>query len=87
MRTFAYFISSGARGNAKPKECSNCEGHGFQYVQRSVRVLALPQLDHIFSLTVQMGGAVLGSTRIKCPSCEGKGTKIREKDRFALRRA
>lgn len=29
-------LSTGARGNAKPKPCSNCEGKGWSYVQTPV---------------------------------------------------
>lgn len=54
---------SGARGNAKPKECTRCEAKGWIFTQ------------------TQIGPSQYGNMRTKCPECDGKGSKLREKDR------
>ncbi|KAI6025591.1 hypothetical protein F5J12DRAFT_809038 [Pisolithus orientalis] len=54
---------SGARGNAKPKECSRCESKGWIFTQ------------------TQIAPSQYGTMRTKCPDCDGKGSKLREKDR------
>ncbi|KAG6333685.1 hypothetical protein ID866_5403 [Astraeus odoratus] len=54
---------SGAKGNAKPKECTRCEAKGWVFTQ------------------TQIGPSQYGTMRTKCPECNGKGNKIREKDR------
>jgi DnaJ-class molecular chaperone len=40
--------SSGARGNAKPKECVNCEGKGWTFIQTQVRCFTI--FDRFFGL-------------------------------------
>ncbi|KAI6122172.1 hypothetical protein EDD16DRAFT_1894626 [Pisolithus croceorrhizus] len=54
---------SGARGNAKPKECSRCDSKGWIFTQ------------------TQIAPSRYGTMRTKCPECDGKGSKLREKDR------
>lgn len=31
---------TGAKGHAKPKQCSKCEGQGWTYIQSQVRVIS-----------------------------------------------
>ncbi|KAL4066704.1 hypothetical protein J3A83DRAFT_4098420, partial [Scleroderma citrinum] len=56
-------IRSGARGNAKPKECIRCDAKGWIFTQ------------------TQISPSRYGNVRTKCPECDGKGSKLREKDR------
>ncbi|KAF8624538.1 hypothetical protein AX15_005845 [Amanita polypyramis BW_CC] len=54
---------SGARGNAKPKPCSTCDGKGWAFTQ------------------TQIGPSRFGTLRSHCYDCNGRGEKLKEKDR------
>ncbi|KAF8348870.1 hypothetical protein F5887DRAFT_948092 [Amanita rubescens] len=54
---------SGARGNAKPKPCSTCEGKGWTFTQ------------------TQIAPSRFGTSRATCHDCNGKGERLKEKDR------
>ncbi|KAJ4480078.1 hypothetical protein J3R30DRAFT_3468087 [Lentinula aciculospora] len=54
---------SGAKGHAKPKQCSTCEGSGRTYVK------------------TKLAGGQMAVSPQKCEDCNGKGEKLREKDR------
>ncbi|KAI0787817.1 DnaJ-domain-containing protein [Fomes fomentarius] len=54
---------TGAKGSAKPKQCTKCEGKGWTMV------------------TTSTGPQRLGTHRAMCTDCEGRGEKLREKDR------
>ncbi|OAX37773.1 DnaJ-domain-containing protein [Rhizopogon vinicolor AM-OR11-026] len=71
---------SGARGNAKPKECVSCEGRGWTFIQTQVRgFTTLRTIHQTFSF--EIAASRYGTTRTKCTECNGQGSKLKEKDR------
>jgi DnaJ family protein A protein 2 len=82
----AAILSSGCRGNAKPKKCAKCEGHGFTFVQRRVGV---PHKPCAFAGPMliyhnQVAGTTFGTSRAECTDCHGTGEVFKEKDRFGF---
>ncbi len=75
--------STGAKGNAKPKPCSNCKGRGWTPTKARVchHTLFLPFDSH----TPQLPSGVYAASKAQCSDCKGTGEKLKEKERFVFR--